>query len=355
MRAGDDGSFVVSDAPLAGGRRRNAGPHPATEEDEMVFMFALRVLICVGIATPALAQSYPAKPVRLVVPFPSGSPSDILGRITGNALAERLGKPVVIDNRAGGAGLAGVEMVARAAPDGYTLVMGGTGALAISPGLRATMPYEVERDFAPISLVASAPFMLVTGHSVAANSVKELIALAKARPGQLNYASGGTGAVTHLAGEMFKAAARVDITHVAYRGTPAATTDLIAGQVQLMFSGITVLLPYVKSGKLKGLGVASTARSPLVPELPTLIESGLPGFTVNMWAGVLAPALTPAPVITRLNNEIVALIGASEVRSRLTALGATPVGDTPEAFRAFIRAEADKWRGVIRTAGVKED
>lgn len=302
------------------------------------------------------ASAYPSRPLRMVVPFPPGSPSDILARIISEPLAQRVNRPVIIDNRAGAGGVSGVELVATAQPDGYTLVLGGTGALAISPGLRAAMPYNVARDFAPVTLAALMPQMLVAGNQVPVNSVKELIALAKARQGQFNYASGGIGTVAHLAGEMFKNAAKIDATHIPYRGgTPAAVTEIMAGQVQFMFSGVAVLMPYVKSGRLKGLAVAANTRSPLAPTLPTVIESGFPTFTIEVWAGVLAPARTPSSIIGRLNREIVALLKSQDVQDRMLGQGAEAARSSPEKFRTFIATEADKWQRSIRSANIKEE
>lgn len=304
------------------------------------------------------AGAYPARSVRMVVPFPPGSPSDILARVISEPLGQRLGRPVVVDNRAGAGGLAGVEAVASAAPDGYTLVLGGTGALAISPALRESMPYNVARDFAPIVLSASFAQMLVVGNQVPVGNVKELVALARSRKGQsqLNYASGGTGAVNHLAGELFRNAVGIEATHIPYKGgTPAAINDIMGGQVQYMFSGVSILLPHVKAGKLKGIAVAAPARSVLAPDLPTVIESGVPNFTVEVWVGLLGPARTPQPVIARVNAETNALLKSAEVRNRLVALGAEAVGGTPEEFRAYIARDADKWLRVIRSANIREE
>ena len=325
----------------------------------MHVMLLLTNLVCVGTLyaqDKSDGGAYPNRPVRMVVPFPPGSPSDILSRVISDPLSQRLGRPVVIENRAGAGGLSGVEAVATAAPDGYTLVLGGTGALAISPSLRESMPYNVARDFAPIGLAATMPQMLVVGLQVPVSTVNELIAYVKARPGQLNYASGGPGSVAHLAGEMFKSAAGLDATHIPYRaGTPAAVTEIIAGRIQFMYSGITVLLPYVKSGRIKGIAVAANARSALAPNLPTVIESGLPDFTVEVWVGLLAPAKTPPAVIARVNRDLVALLKAPEVRERMLGQGAEPVGGTPDEFRAYIAREADKWQRIIRAANIREE
>ena len=303
----------------------------------------------------ALAQSYPNRPVRLVVPFPPGSPSDILGRMVGQHYSQALGQPFIIDNRPGAAGIVGAETVAKAAPDGYTLLMGGTGALAINPGLRATMPYDPLRDFAPVSLFARIPFILVVSPSVPATTVKELVAIAKAKPRQLNYASSGIGSPTQLAAELFKSMTGTDMVHIAYKGTGPATLDLISGQTHVMFSGITVLMPHVKTGRLRGLAVASASRTPLLPQLPTVIEAGVPGFTAETWTGVLAPRATPAAIVTRLHQEIVKMVRDAEVKERLLGLGAEPIGNRPEEFRSYMGHEITKWTKVIKAVGIKEE
>lgn len=316
--------------------------------------WALAAVFLLGTGAAA-AQNYPNRPIRLVVPFPSGSPSDVLGRLVGQRYGDALGQPVVIDNRPGAAGIIGADTVAKAAPDGYTLLMGGTGALAINPGLRSRMPYDSVKDFAPVSLFASIPFLLVVSPSVPAANVKELVAVAKAKPRQLNYASSGIGSPTHLAAELFKTLTAVDMVHVAYKGTGLAAIDLISGQTHVMFSGITVLMPHVKAGRLRGLAVASATRSSLLPQLPTVIESGIPGFTADTWTGVLAPRGTPAAIVTRLHGEVVKMLRDADMKERLLGLGAEPIGNKPEEFRAHIRDEINKWTKVIRTVGIKEE
>jgi tripartite-type tricarboxylate transporter receptor subunit TctC len=306
-------------------------------------------------AAGAFAQSYPTRPVRLVVPFPPGSPSDILGRMVGQHYSRTLRQPVVIDNRPGAAGVVGAETVAKAAPDGYTLLMGGTGALAINPGLRTTMPYDSLRDFAPVSLFARIPFILVVSPSVPAATVKELIAVAKAKPRQLNYASSGPGSPTQLAAELFKSMTGTDMVHVPYKGTGPATLDLISGQTHLMFSGITVLMPHVKSEKLRGIAVAAASRTPLLPQLPTVSESGVPGFTAETWTGVLAPRATPAAIVNRLHQDIVGMVRQPDVKERLLGLGAEPIGNRPEEFQRYIAQEISKWTKVIKAVGIKEE
>ena len=308
-------------------------------------------------AIPALAGEapYPNRALRLIVPFPSGSPSDVLGRLVGQRYGEALGQTVVIDNRPGAAGIIGCDTVAKAAPDGYTLLMGGTGALAINPGLRSNMPYDSVKDFAHVSLFASIPFILVASPSVPATNVKELIAALKAKPTGYNYASSGIGSPTHLAAELFKSLTGTEMAHVAYKGTGPATTDLISGQTHIMFSGITVLMPHVKAGRLRGLAVASERRSSLLPQLPTVIESGIPGFTADTWTGVLAPRGTPPAIVNRLHAEVVKMVKDTDMKERLLGLGADPVGNTPEQFRTLIQNEINKWTRVIRTVGIKEE
>lgn len=299
--------------------------------------------------------AYPNRAMRLIVPFPSGSPSDVLGRLVGQRYGEALGQTVVIDNRPGAAGIIGCDTVAKAAPDGYTLLMGGTGALAINPGLRTRMPYDSVKDFAHVSLFASIPFILVASPSVPATNVKELIAALKAKPTGYNYASSGIGSPTHLAAELFKTLTGTEMAHVAYKGTGPATTDLISGQTHIMFSGITVLMPHVKAGRLRGLAVASERRSSLLPQLPTVIESGIPGFTADTWTGVLAPKGTPQAIVNRLHAEVVKMVKDTDMKERLLGLGAEPVGNTPEQFRTLIRDEIAKWTKVIKTVGIKEE
>lgn len=317
---------------------------------------AIALMLALSITTgTALAQSYPSRPVRLVVPFPPGSPSDVLGRMVGQHYSQALGQPFIIDNRPGAAGIVGAETVAKAAPDGHTLLMGGTGALAINPGLRKAMPYDPLKDFAPVSLFARIPFILVVSPSVPATTVKELIAIAKAKPRQLNYASSGIGSPTQLAAELFKSMTGTDMVHVAYKGTGPATLDLISGQTHLMFSGITVLMPHVKAGRLRGLAVASVARSPLLPQLPTVTEAGVPGFTAETWTGVLAPRGTPAPIVARLHQEVVKMVRDPELKDRLLALGAEPIGNRPEEFRSYMGQEIAKWTKVIKAVGIKEE
>jgi tripartite-type tricarboxylate transporter receptor subunit TctC len=306
-------------------------------------------------ATHAAAQDYPSKPIRMIVPFPPGGPNDILGRVVAQKLTEQMGQQVVADNRAGAGGIIGTELAARSAPDGYTLLLSGTASLSINPSLHKKLPYDPLKDFAPISLMATAPSILVTHPSVAVRSVKELIAFAKAKPGQLNFASAGLGTPPHLAGELFKHMAGIDMVHVPYKGGGPALTDLLGGQVNLYFSGISSALPFVKDGKLRGIAVTSSKRTPLMPDMPTISESGLPGYEVGNWYAMLAPAGTSASIVNRLNAQIVKALAASEVRKRFTELAADPVGSTPAQLAAYNRSELIKWAQVIKAAGIKPE
>jgi len=309
------------------------------------------VLLLTGCA--AFAQVYPAKPVRFIVPFAPGGGNDVIGRLVSSSLSERLGQQVVVDNRGGAGGIIGSELTAKAAPDGYTLLLGHIGTLAINAGLYPKLSYDPIRDFAPVCLVATAQNILVVHPSLPARSVKELIALAKAKPGQLNFVSGGIGGAGHLAGELLNSMAGVQMVHIAYKGAGPALTDLVAGQVQLMITNMPAAMPHLKSGRLRALGVTGANRSPLMPDLPTISEAGLPGYELTNWFGVVAPAATPRAIVERLNEAIVSGLKTAEMRERLAAVGAEPVGSTPAAFAAHIKSETGKWSKVIATAGIK--
>ncbi len=312
------------------------------------------VLACGLLLQSASAQSYPAKPVRLIAASSPGSAVDIVARIVAQKLTEQLGQQLIVDNRAGAGGNLGAEIAAKAAPDGYTLFM-GTPAHAINTGLYRKLDYDLTRDFAPVSLVTTGQYVIIVHPSLPAKSVTELIALARARPGQLNYASAGSGNATHLAGELFKSLARVNLVHVPYKGTGPALTDLIGGQVQLMFCNLTAALPQVKSGRLRALAVTGAKRTATVPELPTVIEAGLPGYVVTSWFGVLAPAATPRDVIVRLNSELAQAMRSPDMRERLAGEGAEPTSSTPEQFAAFIKTEIAQWTKVVRDARISAE
>jgi tripartite-type tricarboxylate transporter receptor subunit TctC len=310
----------------------------------------------VGFAGAASAQSpYPARPIRFVVPFPAGGPLDIAARAIGQALTKTWGQPVVVDNRPGAGGNMGAEYVAKSPADGYTLLMGAVSTHAINVTLYSKLPYDPIKDFAPITLVTSVPNVLVVNLSVAATNVQELISVAKAKRGQLSFASGSTGSAGHLAGELFKTMAGVDMVHVPYKGAAPAVVDLLAGQVSLMFDNISSALPNIRAGRVRAIAVTTVQRSPLLPQLPTIGESGLPGFDISTWFGVLAPGGTPPELIARLNSEIVRSLDTPALRERLNALGAAPVTSKPDEFAAFIKAETAKYAKVIRASGAKAD
>ena len=314
--------------------------------------FAIAVI---AFAAHAAAQEYPSKPIRFIVPFPPGGGNDTMARTVGHKLTAALGQQIVIDNRAGAGGIIGAETAARSAPDGYTLFLGGVGSHGINPNLHARLGYDPVTDFAPISLIASAPLILVVHPSVPAKSVKELIQLAQAKPGQLNFASNGKGGSSHLAAEMFKMMTTTDMVHVPYKGLSPALTDLLSGQVQLMFSSTVAILPQVRAGKLRPLAMTGARRSPAMPDVPTIAESGVPGYETASWYGVLAPAGTPRAIVERLNRQIVKITHAPDVRERLATEGADPVGSSPEEFAAHIKRELARWAKVIKQAGIEAD
>ena len=301
----------------------------------------------------AFAQSYPQKPLRIVVGVPAGGTTDVVARLVGQKLGEQLGQQVVIDNRGGAGGNIGAELVAKSPPDGYTLFLATIGTMTINPSLYRKMPFDTLRDFAAISQLTSMPQLLVVHPSVPVKTVKELIAYAKGRPGQLNFASGGSGTAIHLAGELFKTMAGVDIVHVAYKGGGPAMTDLLGGQVSLMFDQILTALPHARSGRLRALGVTTEKRSPAAPQIPTLSEAGLPGYAVTTWHGLLAPAGTPGEIVNRLNGETAKALATPDIRDRFAVQGVDPVASTPGEFAAMMKAELDKWRKVIAASGTK--
>ena len=303
----------------------------------------------------APAAAYPAKPIRLVVPFPPGGATDILARAVGQRLTDAWGQPVIVDNRPGAGGNIGTELVAKSAPDGYTLEMGTVGTHAINASLYSKLPYDHVKDFAPVVLVAGVPNVLVVNPALPVSSVAELIAYAKANPGKLNFASSGNGTSIHLSGELFRTMAGVEITHVPYKGSAPALQDLIAGQVQLMFDNLPPSLPQIKAGRLKALAVTSAKRAPALPDVPTMAEAGLPGFEASSWFGILAPAGTPPAVVAKLNAEVAKWLASPEAQEKLLAQGANPAGGTPEDFAKHIAAETAKWAKVVKDSGAKVD
>ena len=317
----------------------------------------VRVLIsatlfgCVCGAAPA--QDYPARPMRWVSPWPPGGANDIFSRIIAQRLSETLGQPVVVENRPGAAGAIGTEAVAKSPADGYTLTLGSSPTHAIAPSLNPALPYDPLRDFDAVTLVAVVPNVLVVNPALPVTSVRELVALAKSRPGTLNFASAGNGTSQHLSGELFKVMAGVDMVHVPYKGTAPALAELLAGQVQLTFDNIPALLPHIQSGKLRALAVTPATRSAALPNLPTVAEAGVAGYDASVWFGVFVPAGTPRPLVLRLHGEIARALAAPEIKSRMAALGAEVSGIGPDAFRDFWRKEIPKWAEVVKAAGIK--
>jgi tripartite-type tricarboxylate transporter receptor subunit TctC len=311
-------------------------------------------LIALFMVVSAAAQDYPNRPVRVILPTPAGSTPDVTARLVAPALSKVLGQQLVLDNRSGAGGMIAAELAAKAVPDGYTLSVGTPGALAIMPHMRP-VPYDSLRDFAPIGLISIGPFLLITHPSVPVRSVKDLIALAKAKPGQLNYASAGNGVANHLAMELFKQMTSVNIVHVPYKGAPQAVTDVLGGQMHMMFNSIAPVLPHVRAERVRTLGIASPKRSPQLPDVPTIAEAGVPGYEATTWTGVVAPVGMPRAIVMRLNAEINKMVASPSFKDRVAPLGSEPMGGTPEQFRDFIRSEHAKWGDIVRRAGAKID
>ncbi len=305
-------------------------------------------------AMNALAQIYPTKPIRMIVAYPPGGGTDIVGRMMAQKLSENLGQTVVIDNRGGAAGSIGSEIAAKSVADGYTILMGNVAPNAINVSLYAKLGYDPVKDFEPVSLVASTPNILVVNQSLAVKTVADLVALAKAKPATLNYPSAGLGSSSHLAGELFDNLAGVKMVHIPYKGGGPALTDLLGGQVQLMFATMPAAMPHVRSNRLRAVAVTSNKRSQAMPELPTIGET-LKGYDASTWYGVLVPARTPRPIVMRLHGEIVKILGVIETRDRLLAQGFEPVGSTPAEFATYINSEIVKWGKVIKAAGIKPE
>ena len=305
------------------------------------------------LAQPALAQSYPSKPIRLIVPFAAGGGNDNIARLVGKRVSDSLGQALVIDNRPGAGGVLGAELAAKAAADGYTLFLGGVGSHALNPNLIKNLPYDPIRDFEPVVLLAKAPLILVVHPSVPARDLAEFVAYAGKNPGTLNFASNGNGTSAQLAAVMFESMTGVDMVHVPYKGLAPALTDLLSGQVQLMFSSVVAILPHIKAGKLRALAVTGAKRLTSLPEVPTVVESGFPGYEASSWYGILAPAGTPREIVMKLNAELTRALEQPEVRNTLLAEGAEPVGGTPEGFAAYIRSEKERLGKVIRDAKIR--
>ena len=311
------------------------------------------LLIALAVLCPAVAQAqdFPNRNIRLIVPFPPGGPNDIIARVVGKRMEEILKQTIVVDNRSGQGGVLGTDLVAKAAPDGYTVGIASAGALAISPSMEK-VAYDTQKDLQPVTLVAKVPEMLVVATSVPASNMKELVALAKAQPGKLNFASSGPGSMPHLAGELFKLTAKIDMTHVPYKGAAPAVNDLLGQQVQMVFLDLPVLLPQINAGKLRPIAVGAPDRVPSAPDVPTTAEVGMPDLLTENWYGMVAPAHTPPKIVAILNKAAVEAIKDSEVKEKLASQGAILVGDTPEQFAAYIDSETKKWAMVIKEAGV---
>jgi tripartite-type tricarboxylate transporter receptor subunit TctC len=317
-----------------------------------VFLASLAFCLC----NPALsAETYPSRPIHFVVPYPAGGPLDLVARLLAQKMGESMKQPVVVENKPGAGGNLGAQYVARSSPDGYTILMGAVATHAINPTLYANLPYDPVKDFAPITEVATTPNVLVVNPSVPARTLREFIAHAKAHPGMLNFGSGGSGSAGHLAGELFKSVAGVEMTHVPYKGAAPAVQDLVAGQVQLMFDNLASASAQVKAGRTRAVAVTGTRRSALLPEVPTFDESGLPGFDIGTWFGVFVPAATPREARQRLHAEITRALALPDVRETMLGMGAEPVGNSPEAFAAFIAAEAAKYAKVVKASGARAD
>lgn len=321
-------------------------------------MKRLSTMLCTAAALAAFsaaayAQSYPSKPIRMVVPFAAGGPTDVYARSVGQELSRILGQPVIVDNKPGAGGNLGADFVAKSAPDGYNIVLGAVGAFAVNMTLYPKMPYDVLRDFAPVSLIAIVPMMLVVNPALPVKTPRDLVELAKARPGQLTYGSAGNGTSVHMSTEMFKALTGIDMVHVPYKGVAPAMTDLIGGQLQLMFSDATSAIPHAKSGKVRP--VAVTRRIEVMPEIPTFAELGYAGYDPTVWYGVFAPAGTPRDIVVKLNGAIAKALQAPEVRERLISQGANPVSNSPEEFTVFVRDEIARWGKVVKASGARVD
>ncbi len=315
----------------------------------------LPAILAAGTAGAQTATPYPAKAIRIIVPSTPGGGPDLMARTVGQKLSESLGQPVVVEPRPGAGGIIGSVAAAKAAPDGYTLIMGNAGSHSVNPSLYRNLPYDPLRDFVAISLVSSAPNILIVHPSLPVKNVRDLLALARARPGELTFGSGSNGSTAHLSGELLATLAGVKLLHVPFKGAPAAVLGVITGEVSMAIPNLPPALPHVRSGKLKALGVSTPKRSPAVPELPTIAESGLPGYAATAWYGVLAPAGTPREIILKLNTEIVKILRTDEMKKRIASDGGEVIGSTPEEFTAVMKTDIAKWAGVVQASGARVD
>jgi tripartite-type tricarboxylate transporter receptor subunit TctC len=330
------------------------GKHGRLRRALRLIPLVLGVVLAPGPAGAQAPDSWPSRPIRFILPFPPGGGTDILGRLIAERLTANLGQPVVTENRGGAGGNVGAEAAAKSAPDGYTIVLVAP-SLTISPSLYSKLNYDPVKDFAPVSLVATVPNVMVTNPAVPANTLAEFIRLAKSKPGEMNFGSGGSGTSNHLAGELFNIVAGVKLVHVPYKGVNLAMNDVLSGRIQLVVIGIPATVPNIKAGKLRALALVAPRRSPVLPDVPTVAEAGLPNFEVTTWYGILAPAGTPRPIVVRLNAELAKIMHSPELKDRLDALATDPVTSTPEEFAGLIKREIVKWREVVREAGLKAD
>ncbi|HXF65366.1 MAG TPA: tripartite tricarboxylate transporter substrate binding protein [Burkholderiales bacterium] len=312
-------------------------------------------LLAAACGPAAHAQPYPSKPIRLIVPFPAGGGVDYIGRLVGKGLSERLGQQVIIDNRPGANAILGLEALKAAPPDGYTIAAASAGPLAVNPFIYAKLPHDTVKDFTQIANMCNFPLLLVTHPSLPVRSVKELIALARARPGEISYASPGAGNSSHLAGELFNAMAKVKILHVPYKGMAPAVVSVVSGEAPILYASIPPILPHVRSGRVRALGVGNAQRVPTLPDIPTVAESGLPGYEAYAWGGMIGPANMPRDIVMRLNKEIVATLNQKDVIDRMLADGTVPTPSSPEEFTAYLKAELKKWGAVVKLAGIKPE
>ena len=323
--------------------------------DVIEMSVSMGIALACGLPAASMgAQGYPDRPIRLVVPSAPVGTNDIVGRLAGMKITEALGQQVIIDNRPGATGIIGVQIVAKSPADGYTLLLGNVSTLAVNLALHRSLPYDPQKDFQPVTLLAKVPQILVVNPSVPATSLKELIALAKAKPGALTYGSGTTGTGAHLSAELLKTLAKIDIVQVPYKaGVGGALVELLGGQISMVFGGVPGVAPHIRSNKLRALGVTGAVRTPAFPDLPTIAEAGVPGYEVTLWYGLLAPTGTPMPIVTTLNRTLGKALNAPEMRERMSGEGAEPTSTTPEEFRALIRTEIGRWTGVMKAAGIQ--
>ena len=322
---------------------------------QLLLNLSTALLLAASSVATFAAERYPARPLRMIVPFPPGGGTDIMARMVGQRLTDAFGVQVVVDNRGGAAGIIGTDLAAKSTPDGHTMMIGSVSTICINASLHKKLPFNPEKDLTPITLVAMTPSLLVVGNTVAAKSVKELIALAKAKPGQLHFASPGSGSSAHLGGELLKQAAGIDIQHVPYKGTGPAVTDVVSGQVAMFITNMPSVLPMVKANRLRALAVTSLQRSALMPDVPTVAESGIPGFEVIVWYGVFAPAATPRPILARLNQELRKLSGMQDVKDRLALQGAEVMTSTSEELAKRVRDDLTKWGKIVAASGARVD